>query len=191
MKHKILGEILPIWTLPWHGCYNKTYHVLKYLLLNLKMCIIIFTWTETTLLTATRFKDSKESYIRLLQWREKILSLKRLKYKFAKESRIAETHLTKITKSKQIANDDDKGLIEFYYSLSDCVITLRQLNYESDTYSADTLCQTIHRFSNKFYARWVSTHCLSVKHMREPRLVDMETWLHKLVNWPVVTTKTS
>ena len=99
-----------------------------------------------------------------------------------KESRIAETHLTKITKSKQIANDDDKGLIEFYYCLSDCMITLRQLNYESDTYSADTLCQTICRFSNKFYSRWVSTNCLSVKHMREPRLVDMETWLHKLVN---------
>ena len=80
-------------------------------------------------------------------------SLKRLKYKFGEKSRIAEAHLTKVTKSKQIANDYDKGLIEFYYSLSNCIITLCQLNYKSDIYSTDTLRQTIRRLPNKFYSR--------------------------------------
>ena len=106
-----------------------------------------------------------------------ILSLKRLKYKFGEKSRIAETHLTKVTKGKQIANDNDKGLIEFCYSLSDCVITLRQLNYKSDIYSTDTLRQTIRRLPNKFYARW-GEHCLSLRRVREPTLLDMEAWLH-------------
>ena len=82
-----------------------------------------------------------------------ILSLKRLKYKFVEKSRMAKAHLTKVTKGKQRANDGDKGLIEFYYSLSDCNITLRQLNYEYDIYSTDTLRQTIRRLSNKFYSR--------------------------------------
>ena len=45
-----------------------------------------------------------------------ILSLKRLKYKFWKKSYIAEAHLT-------------KGLMKFYYSISDCIITLRQLSH--------------------------------------------------------------
>ena len=39
--------------------------------------------------------------------------------------RIAEAYLTKVTKGKQVANDDDKVIIEFYYSLTDCIITLR------------------------------------------------------------------
>ena len=45
-----------------------------------------------------------------------ILSLKRLKYKFWEKSYIAEAHLT-------------KGLMKFYYSISDCIITLRQLSH--------------------------------------------------------------
>ena len=106
-----------------------------------------------------------------------ILSLKRLKHTFGQKSRIVEAHFTKVTKVKQIANDDDKGLIEFYYSLSDCITTLRQLNYESNIYGTDTLCQTIHYLSNKFYSQW-GEHSLSLQHLREPTLVDMEAWLH-------------
>ena len=97
-------------------------------------------------------------------------------YKFGEKSRIAEAHLTKVTKDKQTANGDDKGLIEFYYSLSDYIITLRQLNYESEIYSTDTLCQTI-RLPNKFYSQW-EEHCLSLRRVREPTLLDMEAWLH-------------
>ena len=104
-------------------------------------------------------------------------SLKRLKYKFGEKSRIAEAHLTKVTKSKQIANDYDKGLIEFYYSLSNCIITLCQLNYKSDIYSTDTLRQTIRRLPSKFYSRW-GKHCLSLRRVREPTLLDMEALLH-------------
>ena len=106
-----------------------------------------------------------------------ILSLKRLKYEFGEKSRIAVAHLTKVTKGKQIPNDDDKDLIEFYYSLSDCIITLRQSNYESDIDSTGTLRRTIRRLPNKFHSRW-GEHCLSLRCVREPTLVNMEAWLH-------------
>ena len=109
--------------------------------------------------------------------RRYILSLKRLKYKFAQKLGIVEVNLTEVTKVKQIANDDGNGLIEFCYSLSDCIITLRQLNYESGIYSADTLCQIIHYLPNKFYSQW-REHCRSFQRVREPTLVDMEAWLH-------------
>ena len=45
--------------------------------------------------------------------REYILSLKRFKYKFWEKSRVTEAHLTRLTKGKQIANDDDKDLMDF------------------------------------------------------------------------------
>ena len=83
-----------------------------------------------------------------------ILFLNRFKYKSGEKSPLAEARLTKVTKGKQIANDDGKGLIKFYYSLSDCIVAPHQLNYESNISSTDTLLQIIRRFPNKFYWGW-------------------------------------
>ena len=96
-----------------------------------------------------------------------------IKYKYWQKPGITEAHLTKVTKGKQIASDEDKGSIELCYSLSNCLITLRQLNYESNIYRADTLCQTTLRLSNKFYSQ-CGEPCLTLRRMREPRLVDTE-----------------
>ena len=67
--------------------------------------------------------------------------------------------------------------MEFYYSLGDYIITPRQLNYESDIYSTDTLRQTICSIPSKFYPQW-GEHCLSLSRVRELILVDMEACLH-------------
>ena len=106
-----------------------------------------------------------------------ILSLKRLKYTFGQRSKIAQAHLAKVTRGKQISNDDDRALLDFYYTISDCLITLQQLNYDSDIYSTDVLRQTIRRLPSKFYTRW-GEHCLKLRVIREPTLVDLEAWLH-------------
>ena len=123
-----------------------------------------FTWVEFI----TKFKDivHDQSYLNNLQKlcylqhhvtgearqaihglstdkRRYVLSLKRLKYTFGQRSRIAQAHLAKITRGKQISKDDDKDLIELYYTISDCLITLHQLNYESDINSTDVLRQAI------------------------------------------------
>ena len=82
-----------------------------------------------------------------------VLSVKRLKYTFGQRSRIAQAHVAKITGGKQISKDDDKGLLEFYYTISDCLITLHQLKYESGINSTDLLRQAIQRLPSKFYGR--------------------------------------
>ena len=105
--------------------------------------------------------------------RRYILSLKRLKYSFGQRSRIAQEHLAR---GKSISKDDDKGLLRFYYTISDFLITLHQLNYESDINSTDVLRQAIRRLPSKFYGRW-GEHCLKLRSIREPTLTDLETWL--------------
>ena len=99
-----------------------------------------------------------------------VLSLKRLK------CTLAQVHLAKITRGKQISKDDNKGLLEFYYTISDCLITLHQLNYESDINSTDVLCQAIRRLPSKSYRRW-GEHYLKLRSIREPTLIYLETWL--------------
>ena len=98
-----------------------------------------------------------------------VLSLKRLKYTFRQRSRIAQARLEKITRGKQISKTD-KGLLEFYYTISDCLITLHQLNYDSNINSADVLRKAIRRLPYKFYERW-----------SELTLVDLETWLSERI----------
>ena len=79
-----------------------------------------------------------------------------------------------MTREKQINKNDDKGFFEFYYTISNCLITLHQLNYESDINSTDVLRQTIQRLHSKFYGRW-SEHCFKLRSIRETTLIDLET----------------
>ena len=109
-----------------------------------------------------------------------VLSLKRLKYNLGQRSRIAQAHLAKITRGKQISKDDDKDLIELYYTISDCLITLHQLNYESDINSTDVLCQAIRRLPSKFYERW-GKPCLKLRSIKEPTLIDLDIWLSQQI----------
>ena len=53
---------------------------------------------------------------------------------------IAEATLSKVTQGKKVIdNNDTDGLTEFYYCVSDCLIALRQLQFDSDLYSSGTL----------------------------------------------------
>ena len=62
-----------------------------------------------------------------------VLSLKRLKFLFGQKSKIAEAEV--------IENNDIDGLTEFYYLVSDCLITLQQLRI----FSVVTLCAKLLR----------------------------------------------
>ena len=88
-------------------------------LVIVKLCIIMITWTiHRKYITYSNNVSgiAKRAILHVSNdERGHIFSLKRLKFKFVEKSRITEAHLTKVTKSKQIANDDDKALIEFYY----------------------------------------------------------------------------
>ena len=66
-------------------------------------------------------------------------SLQQLKYLFGQRPAVARAVISKVTKGKPVGNRDTQGLGELYYSVCDCLVTLKQLNYESDLYSSDTL----------------------------------------------------
>ena len=109
-----------------------------------------------------------------------IWSLRKLKYLFGQRSAVAKAVLEKATKGKIVQNDDFKALSELYYSISDCLTILNQLNYESDLKSSDTLRQVLIRLPRSLQMKW-GEHSLSIKQHEEPSLVHLERWLHKRV----------
>ena len=78
-----------------------------------------------------------------------IMALKKLKYMFGQKPQICQAYIQKMTKGKQIGNDDKKNLMEYYYTISDCIVALGQLNYTSDLFSSDILRQVICRLPPK------------------------------------------
>ncbi len=110
-----------------------------------------------------------------------VLSLKRLKFLFGQKSKIAEATIQIVTKGKAIESNDLEGLTEFYYSVSDCLITLQQLRYDSDLYSSDTLRQAVARLPQWLLNKWAE-FCLIIRgRSYEPNLVHFEEWLQKRV----------
>ena len=95
------------------------------------------------------FSSNKNGYI---------LVLKRLKYMFGQKSQISEAYTSKLTRGKPISNDDNKSLLEYYYTINDCVVALKQLNYGYDLHSTDFLRETIRRLPSKYQNR-LAEHC--------------------------------
>ena len=108
-------------------------------------------------------------------------SLKRLKFMFGQRSRIAQAALQRVTSGKTIGNDDQAGLVEYYYTISDCLITLKRLNYVSDLHSSDTLRQAVRRLPSRLHNKWAE-YCLSVRRKNEePSLIHLESWVQARV----------
>ena len=117
------------------------------------------------------FSSSKVGYI---------LALKRLKYMFGQRSQISQAYISKLTYGKPIANDDEKALLEYYYAMSDCIISLKQLNYIYDLHSTDVLRRSIRRLPSKYHSRWAE-HCFRLRQYKEPSLTDLESWLQERI----------
>ena len=109
-----------------------------------------------------------------------ILSLKSLKYFFGQRSAVARATLLKVTKGKVVGSDDVKGLTELYYSINDCLVTLRQLNYTADLQSTDTLRQAVARLPLWLLRKW-SERCLLIRRYEEPNLFHLCHWLRDRV----------
>ena len=48
---------------------------------------------------------------------------------FGQKSKISQAYISKLTRGKPISNDDGKSLLEYYYTMSDCFLALKQLDY--------------------------------------------------------------
>ena len=117
------------------------------------------------------FSSSRSGYI---------LALKRLKYMFGQRSLISQAYINKLTQGKPISNDDEKSLLEYYYTMSDCIIALEQLNYRYDLHSTDVLRRSIRKLPSKYHSRWAE-HCFKLRQQKEPSLADLESWLQERI----------
>ena len=108
-----------------------------------------------------------------------VLSLQQLKYRFGQKSKIAQATLQSVTKGKSIENDDLSGLEEFYYQMSDCLVTLRMLRYSSDLYSSDILRQAVSRLPHRLTPKWAEYSFRIRSRSQEPNLVHLAEWLQE------------
>ena len=81
--------------------------------------------------------------------------------------------LDRVTKWKVVQDEDMKGLVELSYSINDCMSTLRQLNYEYDLNSSETLRQVVQRLPKYLQWKWGEQSIL-IKRSQEPSLVHLE-----------------
>ena len=104
------------------------------------------------------------------------MALNRLKYIFGQKPWICQVPIQKLTRRKQIGNDENKTLMEYYYTISGCFVVLGQLNYTSDLFSFDILRQVIRRLPPKFHGKWTEI-CFTLRRTKEPTLAEFENWL--------------
>ena len=106
-----------------------------------------------------------------------VLSLQRLKFYFGQKSKIAQATLKIVTENAAVDNDDIVSLQEFYYQISDCLVTLRMLRYESDLRSTQTLRQAVARLPSRMMQKWAE-HSLRIRsRSEEPDLIHFADWL--------------
>ena len=114
-------------------------------------------------------------------WRGYVLALKRLKFLFGDKSKIAEAIIYKMTRGKPINNDDRKGLTDYYYTISDCLVILKQLNYVSDLYSSDVLRRAVGKLPRRLHLKWAEHSAYIRARNMEPNLIHFEDWLQKRI----------
>ena len=117
------------------------------------------------------FRNDYEGYV---------MALKRIKSMFGQRSRIAEAVIARVVEYKPISNRDETSLTEFYYTLGDCLVTLRKLNYVSDLYSTDILRQACKKLPQYLLSKWAE-HCLTLRRTCEPNLTHLESWLQERI----------
>ena len=109
-----------------------------------------------------------------------VMSLKTLKHLFGQRATVARATLSKVTRAKTIGDNDVRALSDFYYSINECLTTLKQLNFSSDLYSSDTLRQAVQKMPPWLRRKW-SERCLYIRRSEEPNLVHFGVWLQDRV----------
>ena len=108
-----------------------------------------------------------------------VLALKQLKFLFGQKSKIAQAALAKVTQGKVLESDENNSLSEFYFTISDCLVMLDQLRYDSDLYSSDTLRQAAKRLPVSMHTKWAE-HILRIRRRgEEPNLIHLGDWLQE------------
>ena len=122
-------------------------------------------------------------------WAGYVSSLKTIKFMFGQRTNVAQAVLGKVTQGKPIQDDDENGLTEFFYTVTECLVTLNQLNYESDIRSSETLRQTVARLPTYLQRKWAErSH--RIRDSEIPNMLHFQKWfrdcilIRKEACWP-------
>ena len=113
-------------------------------------------------------------------WHGYVLSLKTLKFMFGQRTNIAQAVLGKVTQGKPIQDDDDNGLTELYYTVTECLVTLNLLNYASDIHSSDTLRQASARLPVFLQRKWAQ-QSQRIRNSETPNMTHFQKWFRDII----------
>ena len=116
-----------------------------------------------------------------MDWRGYVLSLKRLKFLFGQRSEIARHVLQTVTSGKPVGDNDFDALAQYYYTVCNCLTTLKQLDFASDLYSSDTLRQAVKRLPQRMVNKWAEYSLSLRQRSQDPNLLHFEVWLQARV----------
>ena len=102
-----------------------------------------------------------------------IMALKRLKYMLGQKTRICQVYIQMMTRGKDIGNDDNKNLMEYYFTISDCIVAPDPLKHAPNLFSSDILRQVIRRLSPKIHGKWQEL-CFTLRRTKESRRKDLK-----------------
>ena len=110
-----------------------------------------------------------------------ISALQRLKFLFGQRGKIAQATISKVTQGKDVPDFNEEALSELYFCVSDCLVTLTQLNYFSDVYSSETLRQVVSRLPRRMQCKWAEYSFGLRSRGQDSNLVHFESWLQTRV----------
>ena len=110
-----------------------------------------------------------------------VWSLQRLKFLFGQKAKVAQATLRQVTQGPALPRNDDAAVVEFYHTVSDCLITLRMLNYVADLYSTETLRLSVKRLPVNLKRKWAERSVAIRGRGAEPSLLHLEQWLQSTV----------
>ena len=151
--------------------FKELVHDRAYLGSNRKFIYLMQHIEEEAKRALKVFSTNKEGYI---------LTLRGMKYVFGQRPQISQAHISKLAHEKPISNEDEKSILEYYYTTFDCIMDLKQLNCIYDLHSTDVLCQTIRRLLSKYHSSWVE-YFFSLRRYKEPSLSDLDLWLSERI----------
>ena len=110
-----------------------------------------------------------------------VFSLQRLKFLFGQRGKIAQATILSITQGKAVPDHNAGALSDLYYSISNFLVTLTQLNYASDVYSCQALRQVVLRLPRRLQDKWAENSYSIRLRDEELSLVHLERWLQTRV----------
>ncbi|CAH8428700.1 unnamed protein product [Schistosoma turkestanicum] len=105
-----------------------------------------------------------------------------LKRKFGQNYMVARAFIDEIIDGPPVKNDDSAALADLSQKMQTCVVTLKQLGYQSDLNASRTLEAIVARLPSNLRFKWAETAVDYMKQDTEPTFEDLARFIEERVN---------